>query len=156
MKFTVLFFLMVFLVLMVTACDPGRVMDENMPVPDEGWNKDQKASFEVHISDTTANYRFFINLRNSVDYRYSNFYLFLNTRFPNGNVTRDTIECLLADPSGEWLGRGNGKLRENQILLNPSLRFPLKGTYHFEVEQAMRDEVLKGITDIGIRIQKES
>jgi len=156
MRFPMFFILMVSILFLSVACDPGRVMDENMPVSEEGWSKDHKASFEVHIGDIAANYRFFINLRNSVDYRYSNFYLFLNTRFPNGNITRDTIECLLADPAGKWLGRGSGKLRENQILLNPSLRFPLKGTYHFEVEQAMRDEVLKGITDIGIRIQKES
>jgi len=153
LRFSSVFFV---LALIMPACDPGRVLDQNIAVSEQGWDKNEKATFEVYIGDTLATYRFFVNLRNTVDYRYSNFYLFLNTRFPNGNITRDTIECMLADPAGAWLGRGNGQIRENQILLNPSLKFPLKGTYHFEVEQAMRDDVLKGITDIGIRIQKEN
>ena len=38
------------------------------------------------------------------------------------------------------------------VPLNENLRFPLTGTYHFEIEQAMREPVLKGISDIGIYI----
>ena len=145
---------MVGLVAFLSSCDRGRVIDDNIALSGQAWEKAYKAEFEVSIDDTASNYRFFVNVRNSVDYRYSNLYIFLNTRFPNGNITRDTIECLLADPTGKWLGRGMSKIRENQILLNASLRFPLKGVYRFEIEQAMREDSLKGISDIGIRIQK--
>jgi len=150
----IILILMVCLAAFLTSCDKGRVIDDNIALSAQGWDKTYKADFEVSIDDTASNYRFFVNIRNTVDYRYSNLYIFLNTRFPNGNITRDTIECLLADPSGKWLGRGISKMKENQILLNASLRFPLKGVYRFEIEQAMREESLKGISDIGIRIQK--
>ena len=46
-------------------------------------------------------------------------------------------------------------MRDLRVTLNPNLRFPLKGTYHFELEQAMREPVLKGISDIGLFVEKQ-
>ena len=46
-------------------------------------------------------------------------------------------------------------MRDLTIPLNENLRFPLTGTYHFEIEQAMREPVLKGISDIGLYIEKQ-
>jgi gliding motility-associated lipoprotein GldH len=79
-------------------------------------------------------------------------YLFLQTRFPNGNVSRDTLEIVLANAEGKWLGKGWGDIREDHVLLRKQLRFPLGGTYAFSVWQAMRQDTLKGIQDIGIQI----
>ena len=79
--------------------------------------------------------------------------MFLHTTFPNGNQTHDTIECIFAYPDGRWIGDGSGSMRDLKILLNNNLRFPIKGNYHFEIEQAMREPVLEGITDVGLRIE---
>ncbi len=46
-------------------------------------------------------------------------------------------------------------MRDLTIPLNENLLFPLKGTYHFEIEQAMREPKLKGISDIGLYIEKQ-
>ena len=46
-------------------------------------------------------------------------------------------------------------MRDLQIVLNKNLLFPFTGTYHFEIEQAMREPVLKGISDIGLFIEKQ-
>lgn len=139
--------------LLLAACTSSSLYDTNRAIPDAHWHKEMVPSFDVWIEDTTTIYRFFINVRNTDDYRYSNLYVFLQTHFPNGNITRDTIECILAAPDGRWQGRKSGKTIEHQILLNDALKFPLKGQYVFEIEQAMR-EPLKGVTDIGIRIDK--
>jgi len=66
----------------------------------------------------------------------------------------DTIECLLADDSGKWLGKERGKMVDNRILFRRGIRFKLSGNYSFEFEQAMRDTDLNGIEDFGIRIEK--
>lgn len=139
--------------LLLAACDSGSLYDDNRAIRDAHWDKEMVPSFDVRIEDTTRMYRFYINVRHTDDYRYSNLYVFLQTHFPNGNLTRDTIECILAAPDGRWQGRKSGKTIEHQILLNDALKFPLKGQYVFEIEQAMR-EPLKGVTDIGIRIEK--
>ncbi len=142
------------LTLLSVSCGNRPLFDDNLALKDEVWTPENNAHFTVNVTDTTRTYKFFINVRHSVDYRFSNLYVFMNTRFPNGNISRDTIECVLAAADGKWLGKGFGEIKQNQILLNASLRFPLKGEYTFEIEQGMRVKELQGITDIGIRIEK--
>ncbi|HOI33178.1 MAG: gliding motility lipoprotein GldH [Bacteroidales bacterium] len=148
-------FLVVFVLffLLFTACKQNVLMDENLAVDTDGWDFRNKAGFELEVEDTLALHAFYLNVRQKESYRYSNLYIFLHTTFPNGTITHDTIECVLAKPDGKWLGRSSGNYISNQILLNESLRFPLSGQYRFEIEQAMREEKLQGIADIGLRIE---
>ena len=116
---------------------------------------ENRIAFDVNIDDTVNGYIFGMELRHLENYRYSNLFVFLHTTMPNGNHMRDTIECTLATPDGRWIGKSSGTMRDLRIPLNEQLQFPLKGNYHFEIEQAMRDPVLKGISDIGIFIEKQ-
>lgn len=119
------------------------------------WRQEDRVAFDVDIKDTLSGYCFGLELRHMENYRYSNLFVFLHTRMPNGNLTHDTIECILATPEGRWLGKGTDSMRDLRIPLNENLLFPLSGTYHFEIEQAMREPVLKGISDIGLFIEKQ-
>ncbi|MBR6775976.1 MAG: gliding motility lipoprotein GldH [Bacteroidales bacterium] len=130
------------------------IFDESVIIPGSSWDNQNLPYFDVNVEDSLSNYAFYLNIRHLENYRYSNFYMFLHTTFPNGNVTHDTIECILAYPDGRWIGKGSGSMRSSSILLNGNLRFPLKGTYHFEIEQAMREPELEGITDVGIKLEK--
>ena len=141
-------------ILFLSSCGYHAVYDRNVSIKHSLWYKDEAAHFEIDIEDTLATYDFFINLRNSTDYRFNNLYLFMTTKFPNGNLTCDTIECVLADNEGKWLGKGWGHLKENEILLNQSMVFPLRGKYEFWIQQAMRADTLKGIANVGLRIVK--
>lgn len=124
-------------------------------IPEAEWPQENRVVFDVDINDTLSGYEFGIGLRHLENYRYSNLFVFLHTRMPNGNITHDTIECTLATPEGRWIGKGSGSMRDLVVPLNENLQFPLTGTYHFEIEQAMREPVLKGITDIGLYIEKQ-
>ncbi len=135
-----------------SSCNFSSVYNENVIVKDAKWYKDEAIRFEVMIADSLSNYNFYLNLRNTTDYRYSNLYIFMMTRFPNGNMTRDTIECVLADTKGRWLGKGWSNLKENNILLKKHLQFPLNGKYVFFIQQAMRVDTLEGIHDVGLQI----
>jgi len=33
-------------------------------------------------------------------------------------------------------------------------KFPAKGVYHFEIEQNMRDNPLREVNDVGLRVEK--
>ena len=139
----------------MSSCSNRMMYDESVVIPEAKWDNKNIPYFDVNVEDTVSIYSFALNVRHIENYRYSNLYIFLHTTFPNGNVTHDTIECTLAYPDGSWVGKGSGSMRSGKILLNPNLRFPISGVYHFEMEQAMRDEVLKGIADIGISIEKQ-
>ena len=129
--------------------------DQRVVIPEANWEVDNHIPFDVTVNDTLGIYAFGMTLRHAENYRYSNLYVFLHTTMPNGNVTHDTIQFLLAMPDGRWIGKSSGSLRDLRITLNPNLRFPLEGVYHFEIEQAMREPVLKGISDVGLFIEKK-
>ena len=148
-------FIFIMLAIVVAAASCGRkyLYDDIHNLPKTGWSADEKERFEFEVADTNATFLFYFHVRHKLDYRFSNLYVFMETRFPNGNIARDTLECILAEPDGRWIGKGYGRLKENLILLNPTLKFPLKGKYTLDIQHAMREEELKGLTDIGIRIE---
>ncbi len=140
--------------LIMNACTSDS-FNKRTVIPEAGWRQEDRIAFDVDINDTISNYVFGIGLRHMENYRYSNLFVFLHTRMPNGNLTHDTIECTLATPEGPWIGNSSGSMRDLLAPLNENPLFPLKGTYHFEIEQAMREPTLKGISDIGLYIEKQ-
>lgn len=142
------------MMMLFASCGNGSY-NERIIIPNAEWAQENKVTFDVAVSDSTCGYIFGLDMRHLENYRYSNLFVFLHTTFPNGNITHDTIECTLAMPDGRWIGKSSGSMRDLHIPLNENLRFPLCGNYHFEIEQAMREPVLKGITDIGIFIEQQ-
>jgi gliding motility-associated lipoprotein GldH len=70
-------------------------------------------------------------------------------------LSKDTLECELADYSGKWYGKGIGSVKFNRFMFRKGMRFRASGKYVFELEQAMRVRDLTGIRDIGLRVEKE-
>ena len=117
------------------------------------WDVSDNIRFDVQVTDTLTGYDFYIDLRNEGSYPYANIYMFVNTTFPSGKTARDTVECMLADPSGRWLGKGLGDIVDNHILFKQNIRFPNPGTYTFEFEHGMRMEQLPAMVDMGISLE---
>jgi len=136
-------------------CDSKRLYEENKQIPKRVWNNKNLVHFTVDITDTISLHNVYINIRNAGDYAYSNLFMFLRTAYPGGKVSCDTVECILADIGGRWLGKGSGDVWDNQILFKSGVRFTKTGIYTFSYEQAMRVEDISMITDVGLRIEKQ-
>ncbi|MCD6355604.1 MAG: gliding motility lipoprotein GldH [Prolixibacteraceae bacterium] len=136
------------------SCDKSRVFEAYQPIPSGGWPKDSLVSFSVAVNDTVNNYNLFINVRNDISYSYSNLWLFIEITQPGGKAVKDTFEVTLADPSGKWLGNGFGGIKTQQVIYRRNVFFPVSGNYRITLEQGMREVNLKGITNIGIRVEK--
>ena len=137
------------------SCSDISVYNSNIDIPSENWSIDSIAQFNVEITDTTSIHNIYVSIRNTTHYPNSNLYLFINTTSPQGATLRDTLECILADSKGNWLGKGVGAIRDNQIPYKRYIRFPDVGTYEFTIQQGMRTHHLKGIASIGIRVEKQ-
>jgi gliding motility-associated lipoprotein GldH len=149
------FFIILFIASYLLSCDSKRVYEKNKEIKNGSWNYLEKIKFDdIIIKDTFSTYNVYINLRNTIDYRYQNIYFFIDIKLPDNNITRDTVECTIADDKGKWLGKGIGKIKDCQILFLRNAKFPYSGAYTFSFEQGMRDDVLEGITDVGLRIEK--
>lgn len=153
---------LIFLVaIFIAACNGNRVYEKNIDIPDYMWHKDSSVYFKVDIQDTLSLHNFYINIRHTGAYQFSNLYLFVNTTFPSGKRFRDTVECLLADEKGRWMGDGLGDIWDNQVLFKKDVQFPETGEYIFEYEQAMRSgretsiELLPFVMDVGLKIEKQ-
>ena len=149
-----------FVLLGFSACDSNRVYDEYKTLPNQ-WNKDSIITFNVTPPDSTNAYNVFVNLRNTGEYKYSNLFVIISTRFPNGKVITDTLEYRMTKPNGEFLGTGFSDLKENKLWYKEDVVFQESGAYQFTVQHAMRENGkvdgivnLEGITDVGIRIEK--
>lgn len=136
------------------SCDSTRVFDSYQEVPESAWHKDSLFTFSIPVTDTIRNHNLFIQIRNETSYKYSNLWLFIEIIQPGGEIMRDTFEIVLADPSGRWLGKGIGGLKTLQSVYRRNTYFPVPGDYNISLQHGMRDEILTGIHDVGIRVEK--
>ena len=142
------------LMFLLVACDSNRILEENMAIGGDGWNVKDKVKMELDVVDPSQSTNFYVNVRHAEDYGYSNLFLFIKTIFPSGDMAVDTLECILADGNGNWLGSGVGDVYGNQIPFKKNVRFPTTGKYKFEIEHGMRVDVVPLIMDVGLRIEK--
>ena len=140
--------------ILFSACNNNVVYDENKEVDQQAWKTIDKLYYEVDITDTIKDYKLAINIRNTIEYPYSNIFFYMNTILPNGKVTKcDTIQCYLAYPDGTWKGKGSSKIRDNRFWIAKNIKFEQKGKYTFELRQATIDSTLKGICDVGLHLE---
>lgn len=122
------------------------------------WDRAWKPEFAVDITDTIDPHNVFIDIRHTGDYPYSDLYLFITATGPGMAPMRDTVDCLLADADGRWYGKGQGFIFadriEAEVLYQLNRRFPRKGRYTFQLEQAMRIEKLPGVIDVGLSVKR--
>ncbi len=142
------------LFMLFSACDKKVVFVENKEIPNAIWQKGKKISFTVDITDTLTPINYYLSIRNKGNYPFNNVYLFMSTLFPNGERSRDTLDCVLADKRGKWKGSGIGDIKSLQIQFMKNVRFVQIGKYTFEFEQAMRSDNLEGIYEFGIKLEK--
>lgn len=139
----------------MVACGSKVVYDNTVRVAEPAWHRDSVARFEVAITDTAMSYESAILIRNSGDYAYQNLWLFVTEISPDSTCSRDTIQYFLADEYGRWLGSGIGSLYTSLFYYKEDLHYSQEGTYIYIIEQGMREDELKGITNIGIQIGRK-
>lgn len=137
------------------SCNSNTVYKKYTDVPDGVWERDHKIDFDFEIEDASLEYNVDIMLRNASFYPYENFWVFIHQTDPDGILDVDTLEIVLADAAGKWLGDGMGDLWDNKVPWRINYQFPKQGTYHYSIEQAMRTPKVPGILDVGLAIEKQ-
>lgn len=146
-------FLMILFAALIS-CSENTILDKSIDIENNEWDIKQIIKLETSIEDASEAYNFYVNIRHGATYPYSNMYVFVTTTMPNGKSLRDTLECVFADDKGHWLGKSAGNIVDHRIPFKRNIRFPQKGIYKFELEQAMRMEKLPDVLDAGLRIEK--
>ncbi|MET3536619.1 gliding motility lipoprotein GldH [Chryseobacterium limigenitum] len=136
------------------SCNSSAEGDVTMNSVDNKWNKKSEQKFNLEISDLQNPKNIIFVVRNNNDYPYSNIRFIVNfTNLQNKKKETDTLNYVLAKPNGEWLGTGFGDTKETLFQYKLNYKFPVKGKYEIGVVQAMRNDALPGIEDIGVKIE---
>ena len=134
------------------SCNTKDVYHTFNHIPERGWDKRVIERFSPVIEDTISTYDIDLSLRYTNDYNYRNLWLFITCEAETGEEFTDTLNCVLADEYGKWLGSGWGASYQQTISYKTDFNFPRKGRYSISVQQGMRDDVIPGITEVGIKI----
>lgn len=137
-------------------CDGNRVFEEYHEIPGYMWNQNDTVGFDTEIKDTVTAYNLILHVRNGENYPYRNLYLFLQTGYPDGRHSVDTLEFYFYEETGKSLGKCSGDICNNSFLIQKNVRFDQAGKYRFGFSHGMRreDGILPYIMDIGLRLEK--
>ena len=142
--------------LFFVSCDRSKVFDLYLEVDSHGWQATDTIDFEFEIdSQENIYYNALISLRNNNDYSYANIFFFVDVEYPNGLHRTDTLQYILAAPDGKWLGSGVGEIKYNLLKFKENETMQ-SGLYKYKIVHGMRDDVLIGIEDIGLRIERSN
>jgi gliding motility-associated lipoprotein GldH len=133
-------------------CDTNNLVDVNAGMPKRNWTYVNKIKADVDVKDISKAYTIYFKLRHTADYRYSNIFVLLRIKDPHQKTVTRRFEFKLAQPDGQWLGSGSGNLYTYKLVLLQDYRFPEPGKYAFEIEQNMRDNPLKEVSDAGLAV----
>ena len=143
------------LVACMASCNRNEIYFNYQSVPSDGWNKDSLLVYNIDVKDTVSAYNIAVHVRHFGTYPYQNLWLFLDYKGMKDSIAQqDTLECYLADEYGKWFGVGAGAIKELQLNFKQAVHFPDSGMYQIRIRQGMRDSVLTGINNVGIRVEK--
>ena len=135
--------------------------DSYKSIENHQWVSENGIEFIVNNLDTISKKNVFIDIRNNKDYEFSSLFLIAKIEFPHGFSVVDTLEYEMTDVHGKWLGTGFTELKENKLFYKENVVFSEKGDYKFNIQHATRaisdiegKNPLKGITDVGLSIEK--
>lgn len=148
------FFLIGTLLFILSSCGKNVVYSKYHTFKDNDWYAKDKAVFDVAITDANSLNNISLMVRHADSYPYSNLFLFVTTKYPDGKTLTDTMEVVLANQKGEWQGSGAGDIFDFKIPIKKNIKFPNPGNYQFTFEQAMRVDPLPLIMDFGFEIEK--
>jgi gliding motility-associated lipoprotein GldH len=150
------FILILASLILLFSCSSKVVFTDSHDMPGNTWKLMDIPTFEVPVNDTVTRNNVFFTIRTGSAYPFRNIYLFVTTTSPDGKKLTDTLQYNLADDKGKRHGKGFGDIRELNLPYKSNVFFPVKGTYQFKIQHGMRVEDLKGVYDLGIRIEKFS
>jgi gliding motility-associated lipoprotein GldH len=147
------------MLLLASSCNTIDLYERSVAIPGHEWKNSYRPSFNFTITDTTSSYRLYLVLRHNEKYNFNNIYVNVYALQPGmDSLQKVRYDLRLATNDEGWLGSGMDDIYEHRIPLTPtgeSFKFRRPGDYTFSVEQIMREDPLKNVLNVGIRLEKE-
>ncbi|NRA52348.1 MAG: gliding motility lipoprotein GldH [Phaeodactylibacter sp.] len=139
--------------LLLFACGPDFIYDELQEIDGQGWAYAQPVRFDFDIADTAALYNLWLEVDHSTEYKTQNLYTRIQTGFPDGNKSEETVSLELADKSGAWYGSCDQSKCLLKVPLQMNTYFNQPGNYSMVIEQFTRIDSLEGVSSLRLMVE---
>jgi gliding motility-associated lipoprotein GldH len=143
-----------FSLLLFASCNTNVNSSYNI-FKEDSWHADSIITISHSVVDSTTKHNLYLKVSHSIDFEYQNIFLFVSFK-----EKTDTVEFVLSEKSGKWLGKGFGDIKEVDYCFAENVTINSNQASSITIEQAMRygDEPeitsLKGIIALGLNIEK--
>lgn len=140
----------------LTGCS-SSVFEKNEDIQAAGWHKDSVFVFESDsLMDLPKAIQIGFSMRNTIDYKYRNFWAFITIKLPSGKVLKDSLDHELLSSEGYWKEgvEGDNAIKESKMFFPHPINNPDAGKYTISIQHGMRDEVLSDIISISGLIEE--
>ena len=141
--------------LVLISCSNKQTTEQYKVFSEQKWNTDSVVVFSLNNKDSITPQDIVLKIRHSTEYKFQNLYVFTLFR---GSL--DTVEIVLSEKNGKWLGKGFGDVREMDVVLRKNIFLETNSKNKIIIEQAMRygdsSEItnLDGVIAVGISTHK--
>lgn len=140
---------------LIGSCAKIDLFEKQEQIPSQQWFYNNVPQFTFHIDDTSSLYNVYVVLRHTDQYNYNNIWLRMGSKVPGDSMHFQNINLILANDSKGWEGNGMDDIFEVRKNISPGpLSFKTAGDYTFSIAQIMRENPLKYILNVGIRVEK--
>ena len=116
------------------------------PIDSAGWQYGDTLNFRLEETDSLWHGDIAVVVRHSAAYPYNNIWLELSYP-PTDSITPDSVNIILADDFGHWLGRGLGLSYQK---VDTVIRDLTLSSANIGLRHIMRNDKLTDIEQIGI------
>jgi len=150
-KFIILIVLILVSVLF-GGCFNTHVYQNSITFDNDTWTYQDSMVCQFTMSDTTQRYDLLLTLEHGDLYPYQNFYLKINTLFPDKKLFSQSVSLEMADASGRWLGETSGKKVKLRIPIQEAAIFRPPGDYRITFIQDMRVSSMSGLHSLSFMV----
>ena len=137
----------------IASCDRLPIYCHYEPTPITGWEKNDTICFDIPPVSEAGSYKEELGLRINEDYPFLGLCLIVQqTVLPSGYRHNDTLNCNLIDKRGNI--RGTGINHYQYTFHVNTIRLQEGDSLHIAIKHNMKREIMPGVTDIGIRVDK--
>lgn len=139
---------------MLSACHSKTVYNHYEHTSVAGWERNDTLSFDISAMEAGGSYLEELGLRINGEYPFMSVSLIVEqTTLPRHTMRCDTLVCSLIDERGNATGQGISHYQ--YVFPLRTLKLDAGESLHIAVRHDMKREMLPGITNVGIRLQKK-
>ncbi|MCU0447937.1 MAG: gliding motility lipoprotein GldH [Microscillaceae bacterium] len=139
----------------ISACKSGNYYQKYEDIKLLDWKASKPTTFAVEIKETNPPLAIVAGFRYLPMIRHQALKFKLSIQSPSGKSVEQDYTVPIRNAQGEHLGSTMGEMTDLEQAINTSYQFLETGTYKFTLTQAMGEEDIAGIIEVGLILRKK-